>query len=113
MNTTVAQTDKKAQNKKRYAAWRKANPEYMINYRIDNAEKISAKNHEYYIKHRKQILHDYSLPCTCECGATMRRNNIPRHYKSKKHQEYIKQKTSSGKHEQQQEQSVSPTISSD
>ena len=46
MNTNTSQTDKKAQNKKRYAAWRKANPEYMINYRINNAEAISSKNYE-------------------------------------------------------------------
>jgi len=68
-----------------HARWRANNPDYMATYREDNAEKIKKANSEYYKKNKLAINSYGGERIECEhCGATMRRNNIYRHYKSKK-----------------------------
>ena len=59
-------------------------------YRQDNKEKIKQQKKEYYQdnieKHKEKAKEKY----TCECGTTFGIYKKNRHYKSKKHQDYIK-----------------------
>ena len=77
-----------------YTRWREKNPNYMATYREDNAEQIRKVNAKYYQKNKLAINSYASETVECKhCGANVRRNNMPRHQKSKKCQAI--QKTSS------------------
>ena len=54
-------------------------------YRIENAEKISEQKKEY----RKRVEERLKSKIICECGSTLRKIDIRRHERTKKHQQFI------------------------
>ena len=65
------------------------NTEKYKQYRIDNIDKIKEVSKQYYIDNKNKIKERHSIPYTCECGSTLRKNDKPRHNKTKKHIKYL------------------------
>lgn len=59
------------------------------NYRILNKDKISEKRKENYNLNKDKILENKKEKITCECGTELRKNDLARHRKSKKHINFI------------------------
>lgn len=60
------------------------------NYYQDNKEQIIEKVRLYSEKNKQQIAEKSKEKITCECGCTLRKDNLKRHIKSQQHQEYLK-----------------------
>jgi hypothetical protein len=63
--------------------------EYKKQYRKANKEKIKLKQKQWYEDNKDQILSNRSKPYNCECGSVCRHNDKARHFKTKKHKEYL------------------------
>jgi hypothetical protein len=78
--------------------------------RLNNIEEYKERDREYYINHREErleyrrlnyennrekILEQQAQPYQCECGSTTTSNHKTRHFKSKKHQNYINSQSTS------------------
>lgn len=59
--------------------------EYKKKYREENKEKIQQLNKQYREQNKEKI----NKECECECGSKYIFRNKTRHFKSKKHQEFI------------------------
>ena len=59
----------------------------------DTHEHQLKRFHEYYINNRDKVLQRKATKMVCICGATIATNNISRHNKTKKHQEYLQQQS--------------------
>ena len=59
-------------------------------YRQENKEQILEKKKEYNQKNKEQISEKRKEKITCECGLIICKYEKPRHQKSKKHQNFIK-----------------------
>ena len=59
--------------------------EQMKEYRANNKDKIKDKMKEYRGKNKGKIKDKRKDKIECECGSIVRKNNLPRHKKSKKH----------------------------
>ncbi len=44
----------------------------------------------YYKNNKKQILNKVNVKMTCTCGSIFRKSDKARHYKTKKHKDYLK-----------------------
>ena len=62
-------------------------------YRQQNIEKIKERAKEYYEKNKEKLKEKNKEQIHCECGCILIKNGLPRHKRSKKHQEYINQQT--------------------
>jgi hypothetical protein len=73
--------------------YREENKEQILErkkeYRQNNREQISEYNKEYHQKNREQISEKKKEKVTCECGRTVRKSDLPKHKRSKVHQNYI------------------------
>ena len=59
-------------------------------WREEKKDEIKQQNKERYEKNKDEIKQKQKEKITCVCGAVVRKNDIRRHERSKKHQEYIK-----------------------
>ena len=80
-------------NKEKFAEWyqenkKKAN-EYHAKYYQENKEQISEYQAEWYAKNKDKIKEKVSEKVQCECGSEVRRDSLPKHLKTKKHQNYL------------------------
>ena len=70
--------------------------QYKQQYRIDNKQKIKEYKQQYdrkYYNDNKDKIQQYmQQKINCECGSVVRYNNLPRHKKTKKHINFIKEK---------------------
>lgn len=69
--------------------------QYLLNYKKENKEKISAQNKEYKEKNREKINNVGAEVVTCGCGKTHRKDNTHRHIASKFHQAWEKKQSES------------------
>jgi len=85
--------EKKEQAIKRTKNWRVKNEDKMKennkNYYKNNKEEINQKNKNYKDNNKDKINNDKKKKINCECGCKITKNNLSRHLKSKKHQNYI------------------------
>ena len=72
----------KEDNKEHYKAMRKA-------YSDENKEYICEKSKEHYDKNKETILEKAKQKVDCICGSSVRKSDICRHIKTKKHQDFI------------------------
>ena len=63
--------------------------DYKKQYRIDNQNKIKEKKKQYYNDNKDKINEKKKVKVECECGSVVRKGDLTRHKKSKKHQNYI------------------------
>jgi len=70
------------------------NKEAIINkqkeYNMKNREAICTKQREFYSKNKEAILNKLNEKFSCDCGGKYTRGNKIRHFKSKKHQKFLK-----------------------
>lgn len=66
-------------------AWWKKNPEYMVQYRENNTEKIKEYNDNYYRLNREKILTNWRQKVKCECGCVVNKSCLIRHKKTNRH----------------------------
>ena len=60
--------------------------EYLRDYNEKNKEQIKELKKNNYLKHREEL----NTKVVCECGASVAKQCLKRHYKTKKHQDSIK-----------------------
>jgi hypothetical protein len=76
--------------------YREKNKEYISEqakmYYHDNKEQLSEYKKEYYETNKKTISEKKYIPYICECGLSCMSTNKARHFKTKKHQDYINSK---------------------
>jgi len=63
--------------------------EYQKEYYLDNKDKKKEYQKKYNEVNKKNISEKKRVKMTCECGSVVRKTDIQRHYKSKKHLKYI------------------------
>ena len=63
--------------------------EYGKEYRQKNKEYRKEKNQEWYQANKAEILEQNKEKIECECGSIVRRSDIARHNRTKKHSDYI------------------------
>jgi len=70
------------------------NIEYFKNqkkeYHENNREKMNQKHKEWYENNKEEINEKRKEKITCECGIILRKDSMPDHRKSNKHQEWLK-----------------------
>ena len=85
--------EKKEQAIKRTKNWRVKNEDKMKennkNYYKNNKEEINQKNKNYKDNNKDKISNDRKIKIQCQCGSIVRKSDISRHLKSKKHINYI------------------------
>jgi len=62
---------------------------YDKNYYEKNKDTIKEQNKENYEKNKEQIKEKNKIKIECECGCLVRKGNLSRHLKTKKHQNYL------------------------
>ena len=77
-------------NKEYYENNKKKYLEKCKEYRDNNQQKIKQKNKQYREDNKQHIKEKAKEKYTCECGTTIGIYKKNRHFKSKKHQDYIK-----------------------
>lgn len=83
--------DKRQEYMKQYKIEnREKHKEYMNQYNIDNRDKINELSKQYYIDNIDKIKQERAVKINCDCGGKYRIQHKATHYKTKKHQEYIK-----------------------
>jgi hypothetical protein len=80
----------KQQNKEYYEKNKDEILQKQKEYREEKKDEIKQQNKERYEKNKDEIKQKQKEKITCVCGAVVRKNDIRRHERSKKHQEYIK-----------------------
>ena len=66
------------------------NVERKKEYRENNREKIAERKKEYRENNREKLLEKAKEKIVCECGSEVTKKNLPRHKRSKKHQDWEK-----------------------
>jgi hypothetical protein len=61
-------------------------------YREDNKEEIAEYQKEYRDENKAEIKEKQNVKCNCECGGKYQHSTKSRHLKTKKHQEFLKNK---------------------
>jgi len=78
------------ERKKYYEKYRETNKEYYEKYRETNKEKNKEYEKEYFENNEQKINEKRKEKYTCECGKICTIQHIKRHFKSLKHQNYLK-----------------------
>jgi hypothetical protein len=85
------------QNRDKFKEYREQNrdkiSEKKKEYRVQNRNKLIGKNKEYYEQNKEKLKEKKKEQTKCECGCMIRKDGLPRHKRSKKHQEYLNQQT--------------------
>ena len=63
--------------------------EIHANYYQNNREKILEQIANYYQENRDKISKKGKVKVVCECGSEIRKSDLPRHKRTKKHQSYL------------------------
>jgi len=100
----------RAKNKDKIAEYRAKNKdkiaEYNAKYYDKNKDKIAERDAEYYAKNKEKYIEQFaeryaknkeklSEKVECGCGSEIRKDNLSRHRKSKKHQKWVEQNSES------------------
>lgn len=64
----------------------------MKQYREDNKDKISEQNKQYYEDNKDKLSEQKKQLTLCQCGSTVRKDSLSRHFKTVKHEQFINQK---------------------
>ena len=70
--------------------WRKDNRELKKEYCKEYYQINKEKAKQYYLKKKDIISEKRKVKMTCECGSVFRKNDMSRHCKTNKHQNYLK-----------------------
>jgi hypothetical protein len=65
--------------------------EYQKQYQQEHKEQLSEYQKQYRQEHKEQIEQRRSVIINCDCGSSIKKKNIIRHYKTNKHKKYIQQ----------------------
>lgn len=65
--------------------------EYQQQWYQDNKEKCNEQARQYHQDNKQEIKAKMSVKVKCECGSSVQKSNLPRHRRTKKHQQYISQ----------------------
>ena len=76
--------------KEKSKQYRLDNPQYIKQYHLDNAEEIKEKSKQYRLENAEAIKKYKKQKIECECNGKYRIDGKARHFKSLKHQKYIK-----------------------
>jgi len=76
-------------NKKQIKQYYLDNKDKKKEYYLDNKDKKKEYQKKYNEVNKKNISEKKRVKMTCECGSVVRKTDIQRHYKSKKHLKYI------------------------
>ena len=68
----------------------KTNKEYQREYYLKNRDGNAEKHRKYYEKNRDNILHELKQKVQCDCGCSVSKAHLKRHYKSLTHKNYLK-----------------------
>lgn len=66
--------------------------QYQPQWYLKNKKDHNKKSKEWYEKNKKELLEKRNTKMTCECGATISKNNISTHKKTKKHEDNMNKK---------------------
>ena len=99
----IKSAEYRAKNKekisKRNSEYRDKNKEkiskYKAEYHVKNKEKSNRKSAEYRAKNKDKISEQAKEKVQCECGSEVRKDNLTRHRKTKKHQKFIEENSES------------------
>ena len=58
-------------------------------YYIKHKEQITERHKQYYLVHKDKILEHRKQKVACECGSILRKGDLARHKRSKKHQDFL------------------------
>ena len=64
---------------------------YNSEYYAKNKDKFAERMVEYYVKNKDKIAEKAKEKVQCECGSEIRKSDLVRHKKSKKHQKWLEQ----------------------
>ncbi len=81
--------DKKEQIKQYRDDNKERKQEYMKEYREVHKEDILQQNRDRYNKNRDNILHELKQKVQCDCGCSVSKAHLKRHYKSLTHKNYL------------------------
>ena len=62
---------------------------YRREYRARNRESIKAQRAKYYTENRETLITKRKTKITCECGSTVRKDDLARHQRTAKHLAYL------------------------
>jgi len=80
--------DRKEKMKEYYHANKEPRQEKMKEYQRANKEQRKEQKKEYYEANKQRILEQNKEKIECECGSIVRRSDITRHNRTKKHSDY-------------------------
>ena len=66
--------------------------EYHKNYHINNKDKLIERSKQYYENNKEKILKHNLTKIECECGCNLRKSDLPRHKRTKKHINLMQEK---------------------
>ena len=75
--------------KENYQENREKRLEQAKQYREQNKKMISEKNKKWYQSNKEKLLDKLKVKISCDCGSVVRKSDIKRHERSKKHQKYL------------------------
>ena len=91
LNNKLKKNKEQLEKKKKYNEANKEKiSEKKKEYYETNKEKLLEKRKEYYETNKEEILEKIKEKVRCECGSILRKSDMSRHQKSKKHQELKK-----------------------
>jgi len=80
----------KLRKKQHYEDHKEYYSEYHKQYYEDHKEEHSEYNKQYYEENKDKILEQQKQKYTCGCGSTITKGNKPRHERTQKHQDWVK-----------------------
>ena len=69
--------------------------EHIRQYRKNNIEKFKERDKQYYKNNKEKVLERMAIKINCVCGSCIRKGDLPRHNKTKKHIKFINNNNSS------------------
>jgi hypothetical protein len=89
LNMCVPNRSKKEYSETHKEEFKQYHKEYYKKYEEENKEELKAKRKEYREENKEKILEKMKEKFTCECGGKYSYCHKSRHFKSKKHQDFI------------------------
>ena len=77
-------------HKKYYQKYKEEIKARVKEYSEKNREAVLQNKRDYYINRKEEIKEQRKVKMTCECGSTFRKCDKADHYKTNKHQQYLK-----------------------
>lgn len=70
-------------------AYKEKNKDYFKIYRAEHKDTAKQSYKKHYENNKDKYSNDRKTKTDCCCGAVLRKADINRHYKTKKHQQYL------------------------